>query len=123
VPNELVQIGETPVMALCSLCPEPGHCCKKFALSLGGYSKREDWVGQARQELRDRGLPFQPLTIQRDYAVEDQNSPDFRSERVTLYFYCPKLSKDGRCTIYPFRPDVCRVFVPASDTLCVFHGL
>lgn len=35
------------------------------------------------------------------------------------YFWCPELTREGRCGDYPNRPDLCRSYEPMSDRLCV----
>lgn len=35
--------------------------------------------------------------------------------------WCKNLGRDGRCTDYANRPDLCRSFEPGSDRLCCLH--
>jgi Fe-S-cluster containining protein len=107
-------------MNLCQMCPKPGSCCRGFVLSdddgditFWKSSWREDTV----KAMEKWGLPFRPAEINEEF-VEGDGDP-----YVTVKLDCPKLSSDGRCTIYNERPEACRNFVPGSDTLCVFEEI
>jgi len=53
------------------------------------------------------GVPFMPL---------------FRRESGRWSYWCPNLSREGRCLDYENRPVTCRIFEPASDPLCVHYN-
>jgi Fe-S-cluster containining protein len=109
-----------PAMSLCTWCPMPGSCCKKFTLTSKSKecygSNFSFWKGSAQQdaqkELDRRGLPFIPAGI----SVEGNTRRGHRF--VQLEYDCPHLQADGRCGIYATRPDVCRSFIPGTNDLC-----
>src|SRR4051812_27469125 len=96
----LVRIGAIPAMGLCSICPEPGHCCKRFTLSWLPFGLA-NWKAEASQRLREWGLPFIPVEIREVSGLG-------ADEKADLYYGCPKLTPEGRCGIYEFRPEPCR---------------
>lgn len=100
---------------LCSVCPEPGHCCELFAFHKSFWI--DEGLEKAQRVLMENGLPFHVL----DWAENIAKSPTGR-EYASLMCSCPKLSDDGRCTIYADRPGTCVRFQPGSDPLCVFEG-
>jgi Fe-S-cluster containining protein len=100
---------------LCSVCPLPGHCCERFVFHKTFWI--DEGLDAAQQALIKGGLPFEVL----EWASNHYKSAAGR-EYATLICSCPKLSNEGRCTIYESRPNTCRRFVPGSDPLCVFEG-
>lgn len=62
-------------------------------------------------------LPFVPL---RRMWYEAPNGAHKPKDCVWL-FRCPKLGEDGRCTVYEHRPEVCRVYEPGEDVMCVHY--
>lgn len=106
-----VLASQSATQVLCEICPRPGHCCLKFNLHMNQLAGSKDLL-DAQERLEDLGLPFEVL----DYANPDD---PFITD---LLCSCPKLSSDGRCTIYETRPLTCRKFVPGSDPLCVLDG-
>jgi len=101
---------------LCSICPEPGACCKLFDTSATYWN-------DAQQEEVDRYMAEQFGTL--PWRAVRPGSESWKNDEGREYsfwlFTCPKLSKEGRCTIYESRPKGCRNFVPASHSICVFH--
>lgn len=97
-------------MSLCDSCFAPGSCCKGFTLNAwwarAPISRLEVLAKLATCEPEpDRiGLPFIPRERRADGCWS---------------FECVALGPDGRCTEYESRPYLCRVFEPASESLCV----
>ena len=54
-------------------------------------------------------LPFEPL-----YQFQRTNAFGQRP----WMFWCPKIGRDGRCTIYAERPALCVAYAPKQDGLC-----
>ena len=104
-------------MSICDSCRDPGACCREFMLSRKfrpGTPIEE--VAKLTREGSDgwERLPFVPLhEVGQDPEKKDED------EYVNWTFNCPKLGKDGRCTIYESRPEVCRNYEPKSTILCV----
>jgi hypothetical protein len=93
---------------MCGICPEPGRCCKDFSLESQSKRKRNyKSIATAQKSLDRQGLPFTPV---------------WRKGEVR--FDCPLLSVEGRCTVHgsDLQPDLCKIYEPASNSLCVFHG-
>lgn len=105
-----------PAMALCGICPEPGHCCKDFILegAIGVITFWADsWREDAEQYLRENNLPYRVHRAEGSYWTASFQ------EFTRVRFSCEHLS-NGRCGIYERRPEICRKFLPGSSTLCVF---
>lgn len=99
---------------LCDACRNPGRCCSGFGLNLPILAEEtalDVLIRLARVEHRDCqgrpvvGAPFLPL-----YRTPER-----------WRFWCPLLGRDGRCTDYEHRPEVCALFKPGGDPLCVMH--
>lgn len=82
----------------CSRC---GACCRTFPI----FASRDD---------ADR----EPRIVQESVLLPVH----LRDDRWTYKLYplpfherCCFLAPDGRCDIYPTRPDVCRAFVPGGE--------
>ena len=101
-------------MSLCDLCPRPGRCCSGFELNGGkfgeGKTALEIGADLARtQDIDDEGnvlgigLPFLPLFLRSDGH---------------WHFWCPNLTREGRCGDYENRPWACRHYQPLADHLC-----
>lgn len=103
--------------SLCDKCYAPGQCCQRLHLSSGGESLTLWDDEDAVQQLRARGLPF--VSVAKHGTWKDEESGRTYSEHV---YSCPVLTSDGRCGDYDNRPEVCRIFEPASDGLCVHYG-
>lgn len=105
--------------ALCNICPEPGRCCKRFAVYSNGDQEQTFWKDNWREDVKSeavkRGFPFEPLEIRETYLDGESGE-----EYVTVFLTCPKLTPAGRCSIYSARPALCKSFQPASNALCVF---
>lgn len=72
---------------------------------------------EAQAFLDDEKLPFTPLRVIEEVTYEDG------TVGVIPIFGCTHVTAEGRCSIYETRPETCRIFVPGSDHLCVFHPL
>jgi len=108
-----------PAMSLCGICPKPGACCKDFTISKITY-----WIDEgleaAQKDFADRGLPFQVIGWRREtWKSDEDDGREYGEARCD----CPKLTADGRCSIYSTRPKTCSNYEPASDGLCVMHGI
>lgn len=94
---------------MCDVCLSPGACCRRIFLSGGAPGERlEDPMSHERAEhLAMRfGLPFVPGA-----QLEDGR----------WQWACYHLDSNGRCGIYDQRPEVCRIYRPGSDALCVHY--
>ena len=108
---------------ICGKCHAPGSCCKGFQLmSLVGWENPEDIsskVESALQVLNNLGIDFfVPYNVQKQCNIEYQTfnpSPDSRKAAMT--WQCTRL-KDGMCSDYENRPDLCKTYKPMSDDLC-----
>lgn len=103
----------------CDTCRAPGACCHAFSLSGGGphaHGAYTFWdTDDVEEQLQMRGLPFYPLNKLETY----QHPDDPVGKTYSIYMYgCRKLGKDGRCTDYENRPQLCRDYQPKSDGLC-----
>lgn len=97
---------------LCSICPDPGRCCRRFNFHHSFWV--EDGFTVAQLKLRDAGVPF----IIEDWLAKSKTEDG--SEYASVVVHCPKVTAEGLCSIYDDRPDICRNFQPGSDRLCVF---
>lgn len=113
-------------MSLCNLCPDAGYCCRGLVLTSDNkeditaadgtllFSEAEG-VRAVNDYMVRHDLPFQPVEIERDYRVDGKRY-------VSWTLNCPKLGRDGRCTIYEKRPEHCRNFEASTKTpSCVFY--
>lgn len=99
----------------CDRCFAPGRCCSNISLNLNGgtwplvETALEVYVLLARAWTADPSAlgNAQPLM------------PLFRRPDGRWIFWCPALTREGRCGDYENRPGMCRVFEPMSDQLCV----
>lgn len=101
--------------SFCSICPEPGRCCRWFHFSKTYW--KDEGLEAVQQNLIEHNYPF---------IVEKWSNQAFKAEDGreygTVMCSCPKVTSDGRCSIYNERPRTCRVYAPGSDYLCVFNG-
>lgn len=120
----LVPLAEIPAMTLCSVCPDPGRCCRKFNFLTStdegkSYHERTYWKDEIAADIRamrEYGFPFELLEIKNTYQDEETGR-----DYVTAWFHCPKVTPDGRCSIYLDRPKLCRTFIPGNGgQLCAF---
>lgn len=105
-------------MSLCDRCYAPGQCCKHFSL-YGPGGKMTFWLeggGTVSEHLERHELPFAPV-------LEGEYEDDHGRRYGSYHFECPKLTPEGRCSIYEDRPRLCRAFEPAGGSkLCVHSG-
>lgn len=113
-------------MSLCNKCYAPGSCCKKIGLLRrsddGGTEYRTHWadggLDGVTKQVQDSGLPFVAVKQTSGLYTDDETGRPY----ATYEFSCPKLGDNGRCTIYRNRPEICRIYEPLSDGLCVHFG-
>jgi Fe-S-cluster containining protein len=102
----------------CNICPKPGKCCQKFTIDgdLGSFSFWKDGTEQkeAKKTLDRYNLPFLTNGIASTHQSDDR-------EYVRLWYTCPELKENGRCSIYEIRPALCRNLMPGEGSLCVFY--
>lgn len=102
--------------SFCAICPDPGHCCRKF------YFHRTYWKDEgldaAQSELNSWNSPF----IIKDWQPQTFKADSGR-EYAGVICSCSKVTAEGRCSIYENRPRTCRVFAAGSDPLCVFSSM
>lgn len=105
-------------MSACDTCIKPGACCHDFFLNgrNGGLRFDEhDWKNQAQEKMDFYGMPFLPL------RVEPSKDPNPVEGKVAVRFTCPKVTPEGRCSIYEDRPKLCRDYQAGEDKLCVMY--
>lgn len=106
---------DRPEMLLCSICPDPGHCCRNFDSTL------VYWDDAAPQEVKQymdfiagEPMPWIPLGPgPKKYMQKGRSCSHWK-------FDCPHLDENGRCSIYSKRPNACRTLVPGTVDVCVF---
>lgn len=102
--------------SFCSICPDPGHCCRKF------YFHRSYWKDEgleaAQRDLIHWNNPFVVLDWQPQTYTDDTGR-----DYAHLICSCPKVTAEGKCSIYKDRPRTCRIFAAGSDPLCVFSSM
>jgi Fe-S-cluster containining protein len=97
------------VSGLCETCIAPGNCCKRVNLSGGSGMNQIDApmsFERAEHMAMRYGLPFRPAEQETD---------------GTWRWWCPALARDGRCSIYETRPQLCRDYRAGSDGLCAHY--
>lgn len=123
-----VLLSDIPAMTNCSICPKPGSCCSGFTVNFGD-AYTADWEAEATKKLQEYGLPFvvSGVYISKEHfrsawhpIITGTNLNRVTGESVHPLYSCTKLLPNGRCGIYETRPQLCRLFVPGSDGLCVF---
>jgi Fe-S-cluster containining protein len=75
----------------------------------------DNWQQDAQKWVDERGLDFKATSINQKFH-DDETGKVY----VSVHYDCPNLTPDGRCGIYETRPNLCRIFVPGTDPLCVF---
>lgn len=107
-----------PAMSLCQMCPKPGMCCKNFPLSQGGFEVtfwEGSWKKDVETFLKEKKLPFIPVKIHAYYQTKEF------FKYVTVVYSCPKVTPEGRCSIYKDRPDLCKRYLPGESDICCFY--
>jgi Fe-S-cluster containining protein len=104
-------------MSACDTCAKPGACCNDFVLN--GYNgalrfSEGNWQAEAIERMDGMEMPFRPLRIDADQAGSEPG-------QVMIRFTCPAVTDEGRCSIYENRPQLCRVYQPLQDKLCVMY--
>ena len=103
-------------MSLCDICPRPGHCCTGLSLGGGDFGRFKNglevlveiagYIRWGEDTNTVDLLPFMPLR---------------RNEFGMWNFWCPNLTREGRCGDYENRPFACRHYQPLDDGLCAQH--
>lgn len=108
-------------MSLCDKCYNPGHCCSEIWLNKTGTTELVTfWLDKdINAQIAAYDLPFEAT----DRMIKYVDSETGR-EYAAIALNCPKLGKDGRCTIYETRPQLCRDFPPDPEgsPLCVHYS-
>lgn len=102
--------------SMCDRCMSPGHCCKGVALHGGGQRNRP--FERAIREISE------PMSFERAEHLAMQLGismfrPAFQEPNGSWRWWCTALDRDGRCSIYEDRPQLCRDYRPGQDGLCV----
>jgi len=106
-------------MSACDTCTKPGACCHDFALNgrSGGLRfDADNWQIEAENRMEQYGMPFIPLRVDME-KIDPVKEAGF----VGVRFTCPKVTPEGRCSIYETRPQLCRDYKAGSDKLCVMY--
>lgn len=122
--------------SLCDRCFQPGECCKKLYLWIRDQivgapagvpisfpldTWRADaavWLAEQRATYKERGVD---MPLQADHVGGIWWHEGEKRWYAQIRWSCPALLPNGRCGIYATRPELCRVFEPGSDSLCVHH--
>lgn len=99
---------------LCTICPDPGRCCRWFCFHKSFWTD----LGLASAQLRlvAENIPF--IIEEWSETNKDENGREYANVMCS----CPKVTAEGLCSIYEDRPATCRRYAPGSDRLCVFNG-
>jgi Fe-S-cluster containining protein len=101
----------------CDTCSKPGACCNDFFLNGRSGALRfskEGWEWRAAEHMDMLQMPFIPLRIVPNDEGDERDTAAVR-------FTCPKVTPEGRCSIYETRPQLCRDYAPGQDRLCVMY--
>ena len=95
----------------CNNCPKRGQCCKNFMLHAKAEQPPWSFTSKDSKErvtsrLKKENLSFFIPTKKYKYR---------------WLFKCSKISKNGRCTIYQSRPQLCKDFKIGEDVLCYYY--
>ena len=115
VDGNLVAKVQPPKASACDTCRRPGECCKLFTLNIHAPVSR--WHEEMREKLDRHGLEF--ITPISPSPVARALHPDKPELLMNGFFSCTRLGDDGRCSDYENRPELCRIFEPGSDPLCI----
>lgn len=106
---------------LCSLCVDPGMCCRAFPLN--HYFLAGTAPATILKWLRKMKFPFRPLRRMAQWTTSDFTDDDGKRLSGVMIeqwqFTCTKLGRNGRCTIYKNRPELCRIYEAGCDMMCV----
>lgn len=102
-------------------CPDLGACCRRMVVWANGkpWPVTEDPI-EAQKEIdnyRGGALPFELLA----HGETTDPSTHEPGGRHAWYLRCKMVTTNGLCSMYDNRPDLCRIFAPGSDPLCVKH--
>ncbi len=97
-------------MSLCDVCMSPGACCKRLTLT-GLFSEPMSRERVEHELLKPEVFP----------QLKGVFQPGEQDERGVWRLWCTALLPNGRCSIYEDRPNLCRMYRPGQDPLCVHH--
>lgn len=94
----------------CDNCPKRGQCCKNF--NLAGAPKDHPWAYTSIESrktiikrLKKENLPFIPT----------------KTRKFHWLFDCPKIDRNGKCTIYHNRPKLCEDYRIGATKICYYY--
>lgn len=96
--------------SMCDRCLAPGHCCKRLTLS-----------GTVDGERIQDPMSFEKAEHLALKARLWMMRPAHQREDGRWQWSCTQLLPNGRCGIYEDRPQLCRLYRPGEDGLCVHH--
>jgi Fe-S-cluster containining protein len=114
-------------MSLCDTCKRPGHCCSGFMLGGGSFPPartREEAQAQIDKQLMHRVdgtlqiSPFELMYLEN--FLQADHVTGIKDWVAGWKMRCTKLV-NGRCSIYDTRPQLCKDYAPATDSLCFHH--
>lgn len=111
-----------PPKTLCDICHDPGSCCSGFTLNLT-YLPRGIPSAEATERMREKTKdrahgPYPFVAI----APHRAGSDDAGHDGELWTWGCPKVTSDGRCSIYETRPEPCRNYEAGTTGLCTMTG-
>jgi hypothetical protein len=119
-PNPDMSSNEGLPEISCNRCIAPGTCCKSLPLST------QFPMGSTHESVQlymtENGMPFIPLRRLCVYNGSRENGTGQHWYEQWL-FTCPKVTSDGRCSIYEDRPHTCIIYEPGVDAMCVHMRL
>ena len=96
-------------MSICTTsCRSKGNCCRGFELNF--EVSKNNWYNEAKENLKRYNLEFL-------YPIRP-GLKDYWRGKVRVQFGCSRLNKDGLCSDYENRPDLCKTYMPQQDPLC-----
>lgn len=109
--------------SMCDRCYAPGECCKRLTVNRTFWD--DEPIGPQLEALKEANpgnasLPWLPVKKRSPSFVSEDEETKGRKYSYWL-FECPWLTAEGRCGNYEQRPEVCRIFEPGSDGICVHY--
>lgn len=107
--------SQEKMSSLCDRCYAPGACCREMGLHSHDLRIPRGDTEHYMLISSERKANILMDVLNLPFRFKENKS------RGGAVFICPRLQLDGRCGDYENRPDVCRIFEPASDILCVHY--